>query len=79
MTRVTASFDTLMNQAKLTGDDYFRAARRILTESELAFSASDVIALARVMAEDYHDSATLIASQNIADAIDNLASRIPEV
>lgn len=78
--RVDASLDALLRQSKETGEDYFRAAERVLGKSELVeeYTAADVIALAKVMADDFRNTTNLLAGQNIADAINNLASRIPE-
>ena len=50
---ITASWDDLYEQSKESGKDYFRTALKTLKDSELEFEASDVVALAQVMASDF--------------------------
>jgi hypothetical protein len=66
---ITASWDTLMGQSKATAGDYFGAARRILDGSELDYTASDVIALARVMADDFRTTSMGVSTQKLCESI----------
>jgi hypothetical protein len=46
--------DSYMRQAVMTAHDYFIDARKILKDAEVEFTTSDIIALATVMAMDFH-------------------------
>lgn len=67
--RITADWDTLSVQAMDTTRMYFSAAKQKLEDSELEYTAADVVALASVMARDYHTAALSVAAQKIADSI----------
>jgi len=73
---IRASWDTLLDQAKGTGEDYFRAARRVLVDSGLPYTTPDVIALAAVMAQDFHSTAIGVAAQKIESAVNNLSQAL---
>ena len=66
---ITASWNTLMQQSKDTAQDYFASAHRMLKGSELEFTAADVVALAKVMADDFHTASMGVASQKLCEAI----------
>ena len=66
---ITASWSTLMQQSKDTAQDYFASAHRMLEGSGLEFTASDVVALANVMADDFHTASMGVASQKLCEAI----------
>ena len=66
---ITASWNTLMQQSKDTAQDYFASAHRMLENSELEFTASDVVALAKVMADDFHTASMGVATQKICEAL----------
>lgn len=73
MHEIQASWNTLLDQAKGTGDDYFHAAKRTLQASGMEHTAADVIALAQIMAQDFHSSAMGVAAQKIAYSIEQFA------
>ena len=66
---IRADWDTLLRQAKLTGEDYFVSAHTTLKHSGLQYTASDVIALAKVMADDFHSASISVAGQKISEAL----------
>ena len=66
---ITASWSTLMQQSKDTAQDYFASANRMLEGSGLEFTAADVVALAKVMADDFHTASMGVASQKLCEAI----------
>ena len=66
---ITASWGTLMQQSKDTAQDYFASAHRMLEGSGLEITASDVVALANVMADDFHTASMGVASQKLCEAI----------
>ena len=66
---IKADWDTLMRQAKHTAEDYFVSAHGILKHSGLQYNASDVIALAKVMADDFHTTSVGVAAQKISGAL----------
>jgi hypothetical protein len=66
---ITADFGTLFNQSKDTACDYFDYARKELAGQNMKYTASDVIALAQIMAYDLRTSSILIASQKLETAI----------
>jgi hypothetical protein len=66
---ITASWGTLMQQSKDTAQDYFASANRMLEGSGLEFTASDVVALAKVMADDFHTASMGVATQKICEAL----------
>lgn len=68
--KITADWPTLMDQAQATGEYYFKYALSTLRESGLTYNAADVVALAAVMAQDYHSAAINVAAQTIADVIE---------
>ena len=76
--RISASWETLLTQAIDTSRTYFSCAKRTLSESELDYTAADVIALAAIMAEDFKTSSIGVHSQTIADSIDNFTSSITD-
>jgi hypothetical protein len=82
---ISASWDTLMKQAKDTGGDYFASAHRILEGSDLEYTAADVVALAKVMSDDFHSSSMGVAAQKLCEALtgiecglDNVAEIVSE-
>ena len=82
---ISADWSALMQQAKHTAEDYFVSARGILANSGLEYTASDVIALAKVMADDFHTASISVAGQKISEAlvgvggeIDYLTERVTE-
>jgi hypothetical protein len=66
---ITADFGTLFNQSKDTACDYFEYAKKELAGQNMKYTASDVIALAQIMAYDLRTSSILIASQKLETAI----------
>ena len=73
---VTADFGTLFNQSKDTACDYFNYARKELAGQNIKYTASDVIALAQIMAYDLRSSDILISAQKIEGAIDMLSQSV---
>ena len=69
---VTADFGTLFNQSKDTACDYFNYARKELAGQNIKYTASDVIALAQIMAYDLRTTSILISAQKIESAIEGL-------
>ena len=69
---VTADFGTLFNQSKDTACDYFDYARKELAGQNMKYTASDVIALAQIMAYDLRTTSILISAQKIESAIEGL-------
>ena len=69
---ITASWSTLMQQSKDTAQDYFASAHRMLEGSELEFTAADVVALAKVMADDFHTTSMGVATQKICEALNGI-------
>ena len=76
--RISASWETLLTQAIDTSRTYFSCAKRTLSESELDYTAADVIALAAIMAEDFKTSAIGVASQRMSESIEYLGEVIQE-
>lgn len=66
---IKASWDTLMQQSKDTTWGYFGEAHKILEGSDLKYTAADVIALAKVMAMDFHTASMGVATQKICEAL----------
>jgi hypothetical protein len=73
---ISASWDTLMKQAKDTGGDYFASAHRILEGSDLEYTAADVVALAKVMSDDFHTSSMGVATQKLCEAITSVGGEL---
>jgi hypothetical protein len=69
---VTADFGTLLDQSKDTACDYFRYAKNHLASQNIKYTASDVIALAQIMAYDLRTTSILISAQKIENAIEGL-------
>ena len=69
---ITAGWDTLMKQSKDTAWDYFAEAHKILEGSELKYTAADVVALAKVMADDFRTTSMGVSTQKICEAIGGL-------
>ena len=70
--RIEASWDTLLKQSKDTATDYFWAAKSTLTDSEMEYTAADVIALAAIMAQDFHSTSMGVAAQKLCDTLEAL-------
>lgn len=47
-------YELLMRQATMTSEEYFNRAREVLEKSGLPYTATDVIALAAISAQDFH-------------------------
>jgi hypothetical protein len=76
---ISASWDTLMKQAKDTGGDYFASAHRILEGSDLKYTAADVVALAKVMSDDFHTSSMGVAAQKLCEAITSVSGELNDI
>jgi ribonuclease D len=76
--RISASWEALLTQAVDTSRTYFSCAKRTLSESELDYTAADVIALAALMAEDFKTSAMSVAAQRMSESIEYLGEVIQE-
>lgn len=74
--RIEANWDTLLMQAKTTGQDYFWAAQRTLEASEMEYTAADVVALAQVMSDDFRTSSMGVAAQKLCDLLEELSMRL---
>ena len=66
---IKADWDTLFEQSKNSGGQYFASARQILDGSGLDYTAADVVALAQVMMYDFRTSSIGVAAQKINEAI----------
>jgi hypothetical protein len=66
---IKASWDTLMQQSKDTTWGYFGEAHKILEGSDLKYTAADVVALAKVMATDFHTASMGVATQKLCEAL----------
>lgn len=73
--RIEAGWDILLSQSKSTAQDYFWTAERTLRDSELKYTAADVIALAQVMADDFRSTSISIAAQKLCDTLLDIADR----
>lgn len=71
---ITAGWDTLMKQSKDTAWDYFGEAHKILEGSDLKYTAADVVALAKVMADDFRTTSIGVAAQKISEALNNVST-----
>jgi hypothetical protein len=76
---ITKSFDDLLRETHSTAITYFGYAERILTESERDFTTADIIALAAVMANDFHSASNLIAAQTIKEGFLNLEKALSDI
>ena len=70
---IKADWDTLFEQSKNSGGQYFASARQILDGSGLDYTAADVVALAQVMMYDFHTSSIGVAAQKINEAVTAVA------
>jgi hypothetical protein len=66
---ISANWDTLMQQSKDTTWGYFGEAHKILEGSDLKYTAADVVALAKVMATDFHTASIGVATQKFCEAL----------
>jgi hypothetical protein len=66
---IDASREVLMAQAQDTAEAYFKESVAILKGSKLEFTAADAVALAAVMAKDFHTTSIGVAAQKIVAAI----------
>jgi hypothetical protein len=73
---VTADFYTLFEQSKDTACDYFEYAKKELAGQNMKYTASDVIALAQIMAYDLRTSSILIAAQKLEGAVGDIVESI---
>lgn len=73
--RIEADWDNLLRQSKATGQDYFWAAERTLRDSELKYTAADVVALAQVMADDFRSTSISVAAQKLCDTLQEIADK----
>lgn len=73
---ITAGWDTLMKQSKDTAWDYFGEAHKILEGSELKYTAADVIALAKLMTDDFRTASMGVAAQKISEALNSVGTSV---
>lgn len=76
---ITAGWDTLMKQSKDTAWDYFGEAHKILEGSELKYTAADVIALAKLMTDDFRTASMGVAAQKISGSLDGIGMALDGV
>ncbi len=62
---IEAGWTTLLDQASYTANKYFKCALAELKNSEMEFTAADVVALARIAAMDFHTSSMHLAAQKL--------------
>jgi len=75
---ITADWDLLSLQSMDTTKMFFSKARHLLADSELDYTAADVVALASIMNADFRTAAMTVQAQTIADSIDNFTSSITD-
>ena len=75
---ITADWDLLSLQSMDTTKMFFSTARHLLGDSELDYTAADVVALASIMNADFRTAAMTVQAQTIANSIDNFTSSITD-
>ncbi len=73
--RINLSWQQAFDQSKASTDEYLHTARKQLTEMALAYTAADVIALARIMAYEFRTAAIVLAAQNVCDELELIGLR----
>lgn len=87
--RITASWETLVEQASKASDQYFnwaldtvlkaRYARNAVERGDVKASIGDInaaIELAKITASDFTSTCVGVAAQNIADGLSRIASAL---
>jgi len=75
---ITADWDLLSLQSMDTTKMFFSTARHLLADSELDYTAADVVALASIMNADFRTAAMTVQAQTIAQSIDDFTSSITD-
>jgi len=75
---ITADWDLLSLQSMDTTKMFFSTARNMLADSELDYTAADVVALASIMNADFRTAAMTVQAQTIAQSIDDFTSSITD-
>jgi hypothetical protein len=75
---ITADWDLLSLQSMDTAKMFFNRARRVLEESELTYTAADVVALAGHMVNDFKTAAMSVQAQTLAQSIDDFAATLAD-
>lgn len=80
MKRVSdVSWETLMNQASTTANQYFYEAMKTLNDSGMEFSVSDVISLASIAERDFRPTVILTGNQEIAEELKMIGYGLCEI
>lgn len=75
---ITAEWDLLSLQSMDTTKMFFSTARNLLDNSELDYTAADVVALAGIMNADFRTAAMTVQAQTIAQSIDDFTASITD-
>ena len=70
---IKADWDVLLQQSKICGTEYFESAQKVLQHSGMQYTAADIVALAKVMAYDFHTASIGVAAQKICEAMTTVA------
>jgi hypothetical protein len=73
---ISASWDTLLGQSKDTAFTFFSYAKGFLEAQQVKYSTADVIALAGVMAHDFHASSVGVGAQKIASSLEEISTNM---
>ena len=76
---ITASWETLMDQAGYTAKRYLADAVEILGNSDMKYTTGDAIALAAIMASDFHAASVGVAAQNIRRGLESITYKLDEL
>ena len=73
---IKATWDELLRQSKDVAWEYFAEAHKILEGSELKYTTADVVALAKVMADDFRTTSIGVAAQKISEALNGVGTSV---
>ncbi|MEN9315461.1 MAG: hypothetical protein RIS35_1854 [Pseudomonadota bacterium] len=73
---ITASWDTLSDQAQQAAETYLRAAQMALDRSGLRHDTTHIIELAALMQREFASAASVVASQNVRDGLLSLGESL---
>lgn len=75
---ISANWDQLLDDAMRTTSLNFSRAERILQDSDREYTTKDVIELTRIMTYEFRTAAIKVSAQDIAEAVDRLATSVRE-
>lgn len=74
--KITATWEQILDDAKFIGQTCANEAKSVLDEMGVEYSTSDIIGLAKIMADNYSSCSEFAKGQMLAEVIESSGSLI---